>query len=195
MFRMPSSPVVSPTPPVEPPIERTDTHWFIEEIRRHEGSLRSYIRGAFPAVRDVDDVVQESYLRLWRARTVHPILCAKAFLFRVARNVAIDWARSRRASPIDPGGALAAMTVVDDALSGPETAILNERAALLADALDALPSRCREMVICCKLQGRSYKEAAMQFGVSEKTVAEHVYRGAQRLGQELIKRGVGNFSS
>jgi hypothetical protein len=47
--------------------------WFAEEVQPHEASLRAYMRGAFPMVRDVDDVVQESYLRVWRARAAQPI--------------------------------------------------------------------------------------------------------------------------
>lgn len=63
------------------------TKWFTEEVQPHEPVLRSYLRGAFPAVRDLDDVVQESYLRLWRARTEEPIRSAKAFLFTAARRI------------------------------------------------------------------------------------------------------------
>ena len=48
---------------------------------------------------DVDDVVQESYLRVWKARTTRPIESAKAFLFTVARRLALDFVRRKRRSP------------------------------------------------------------------------------------------------
>jgi hypothetical protein len=41
--------------------------WFTEKVHVHGPSLRNYLRGVFPTVRDVDDVVQESFL-LARAR-------------------------------------------------------------------------------------------------------------------------------
>ena len=69
---------------------KDDERWFAEKIQPHAGQLRAYLREAFPAVPDVEDVVQESYLRVWRARTGQPIIFPKAFLFRVARNVALD---------------------------------------------------------------------------------------------------------
>jgi RNA polymerase sigma factor (sigma-70 family) len=185
----PSSRRSAPGPEVE------DARWFIEEIHPHERSLRSYIKGSFPAMADVDDVLQESYLRVWRARAARPIQSAKAFLFRVARNIALDLVRHGRASPINPVGDLAELRVIDDKPGVADAVSTNERIALLADALDALPPRCREIVILCKLQGKSYREAAAHFGLSEKTIAEHVYRGAQRLGDELGKRGIHHFRS
>ena len=38
----------------------------------------------------MDDVVQESYLRLWKARAAQEISSTKAFLFTVARRFAIN---------------------------------------------------------------------------------------------------------
>src|SRR5438876_12279709 len=61
-----------------------DSRWFAAEVHAHERSLRAYLRGAFPSVRDVDDVVQESYVRVWKARLAHPIQSARSFLFQVA---------------------------------------------------------------------------------------------------------------
>ena len=70
--------------------------WFTEQVQPHDANLRGYLRGSFPAMDEVDDVVQESYLRLWKARAVQPIKSGKAFLFRVARNLALDLLRRRR---------------------------------------------------------------------------------------------------
>ena len=45
-----------------------NTRWFAEEVQPHEPSLRSYLRAVFPSFPDIDDLVQESYARLIRAR-------------------------------------------------------------------------------------------------------------------------------
>lgn len=52
--------------------------WFKEEVHLHDGQLKSWLKGTFPSVRDVDDVVQESYLRIWKAKATEPINSAKA---------------------------------------------------------------------------------------------------------------------
>ena len=70
--------------------EPTAARWFAEEVHPHESHLRSYLRGRIPADRDVDDVVQDSYLRVWRARAARPIHSATAFHFTIARHLALD---------------------------------------------------------------------------------------------------------
>lgn len=171
------------------------TRWFTEEVHPHEGALKAYLRGAFPFVRDIEDVVQESYLRVWKTRTVQPIQAARAFLFRVARNIALDLLRRHRRSPIHVLGNAAELDVIDDRSDVAETVSANERIALLVEALGALSPRHRQILIMCKLQGKSYREVAARLALSEKTVAEHVYRGVQSLGEELQKRGVHRFGA
>jgi DNA-directed RNA polymerase specialized sigma24 family protein len=66
------------------PPDSDNARWFAEEVLPHDRALRGYLRGSFPAVRDVEDVVQESYLRIWRTRAAQPIRSARGFLFRIA---------------------------------------------------------------------------------------------------------------
>ena len=73
--------------------------WFAEEVDPHRGALRAYVQRAFPGVRDVDDVVQDSLLRIWTARASRQIGCARAFLFKIARNRALDPLHRRAAKP------------------------------------------------------------------------------------------------
>jgi RNA polymerase sigma-70 factor (ECF subfamily) len=77
--------------------------------------LKAWIAGQFPAVKaDVEDVVQESYLRIWKVRLHRPIASAKAFLFTIARHLALDQIRRGKISPITssilPDQALASST-------------------------------------------------------------------------------------
>ena len=58
--------------------------WFADQVRPHEAALRCYVRSAFPSL-DVDDIVQESYLKLLRVRAAGRIISTKAYLFAIAR--------------------------------------------------------------------------------------------------------------
>ena len=171
------------------------SRWFAAEVQPHETALRGYLRGAFPAVRDVDDVVQESYLRLWRARAAGPIATARGFLFRIARNLALDGLRSARRHPVESLGSSAARSVVSETPDAAEAAKATEKFAALDAALAALTPRHRQVVILCQLQSLSHRETAARLGIAEKTVAEHLYLGMQRLGEELQRRGLHRFSS
>jgi DNA-directed RNA polymerase specialized sigma24 family protein len=46
-----------------PPTDQA--RWLSAEVDPHRGALRAYVQRAFPGVRDVDDVVQDSLLRIW----------------------------------------------------------------------------------------------------------------------------------
>jgi RNA polymerase sigma factor (sigma-70 family) len=169
------------------------TRWFAEEVLPHDSRLKAYVRGAFPAVRDVDDVVQESLLRVWKASLGRHVACARAFLFRVGRNVALDALRHERASPIDAHAELAHIDVADERPAAADLLSHEEKCALLGEALASLPERCREIVFLHKIRGLSQRAVADKLGLSEKTVANQVARGVQRCETYLRRRGVELF--
>ena len=117
------------------PPQTDQARWFSEEVQPHEAQLKGYLRGSFPAVRDVEDVVQESFLRIWRTRAVQPVVCAKGLLFQIARRLAIDTLRHNRASPIDAGRDLAALSVFSGEPDAADAAALQERKRHLIDAV------------------------------------------------------------
>ena len=164
--------------------------WFKEEVHPHDAQLKSYLRGSFPSIRDVDDVVQESYLRIWRAAAHEPVKSAKAFLYLVARRVALNFVRKERNSPIEAYGDEAMCGVLDDKPNAREAAIIQDRVNLLADALMSLPPRCREVVVLHKMKGLAQKEVADQLGLSERTVETHVRNGVARCLTYLRTHGV-----
>ncbi|MGH7958299.1 MAG: RNA polymerase sigma factor [Opitutaceae bacterium] len=181
-----SLPPIAPEP--SPSVDQS--RWFAEEVHAHDASLKSYLRGSFPTVRDVDDVVQESYLRIWKARAAQPIRSARAFLFTVARRLALDSIRRERTSLIDAVGDLSRLRVLYERPDAAEAAGMQEKIRLLADAVESLPARCREVVVLRKIQGIPQKEVATMLSLSEKTVESHFTRGMKRCEAHLRERGV-----
>ncbi len=163
--------------------------WFAEEAQPHGPALKDYVRRAFPTLRDVDDVVQESYLRLWRRRAEEPIRSARAFLFSVAQRIALDGLRRRRRSPVDSIASLEALPVADETPVAPERLGEEEKIALLVAAIDALPGRCREVVVLRKLHLLSQRETAARLGISEKGVENQLARGLERCRVWLRRHG------
>ncbi len=171
-----------------PPPNPSPTRWFAEEIQPHEPALRSYLRGSFPAVRDVDDVVQESYLRIWKTCTTQSVTSAKAFLFTVARRIALNVVRKNHHAPFVALGDFAASRVLEDKLDACDQLIVQERINLLADALLTLSPRCRDAVILHKVKGLPQREVAAQLGISERTVESHVRTGVARCTAYIASR-------
>ena len=187
----------SPNPSTWPvaaarPANGTDSsQWFAEEIHPHGPSLRAYLRGTFPDVRDVDDVVQESFLRVWRARLDAPVRFSKSFLFQVARRIAIDWVRRERVSPLTAVADVAALPVPDERPGVADTACRRDEFELLIRAIDAMPPRLREVIILRKIDGLPQKEIAARLNLSALTVQIHVVRGLRRLQDYFERHGAG----
>ena len=167
--------------------------WFRDEIEPHGSLLRNYLRGKFPNVRDVDDVVQESYLRVWKRQAVKPIASAKAFLFKAARHLALDLIRRRKAAPFSTLSSFDASFVIDDAPNAAEALSAHEKLDLLAEAVAALPERCRGVILLHKIDGLSQREVAARLDMSERTVANHCYQGVKRCEEYLRARRVAGF--
>lgn len=172
--------------PPDPAPERT--RWFTDEVHPHGPRLKSYLRGTYPAVRDVDDVVQESFLKVWQARAARPIASAKSFLFSVARHLAIDRLRRQQVVPMDSLPDSELWSVMDDGPDAAESACTREEIALLAQALADLPPRCREVMLLRQIEGVPQKEIARRLGLSELTVQTHVVNGLRRLEAVLHRR-------
>ncbi|MGH7943684.1 MAG: RNA polymerase sigma factor [Opitutaceae bacterium] len=73
-----------------PPRGSEDSRRFDEQVQPHDAMLRAWLHSRFPGESDIDDVVQEAYVRLLRARERFEVASPKAFLFAVARNLAMD---------------------------------------------------------------------------------------------------------
>lgn len=164
------------------------------EVYARDGQLLAYLTRKFPGERDLEDAVQESYLRLWRARVAVPVNSVSAFLLRVARNVVLDRYRRRLTRREAELGTSRTENIIDEGADVVETVSTHEKELLLATALATLPSRAHEVVVLCKLKGLSHGEAARRLGISKRTVDEHLRRGMKRLGEELRRRDLeGHF--
>lgn len=164
--------------------------WFQEEIRPLESSLRAYLQVRFPNLAEVDDVLQESYSRLIRARATGQIRHAKAFLFATARNAAIDWLRRERARPWSGAGERMDAAVPDETPTLAEQGEREYRLEVLTEAVQALPDRCRQVVMLRYLDGLAYKEIAAQLGISPETVKVHLAKGMRRCAAVFAERGL-----
>lgn len=166
------------------------TRWFTEEVRPHEPMLRAYLQHRFPALSDVDDVVQESHLRLLKARRDGVIASAKAYLFGIARNVALSGLRRQRTFPEISINELTDSSDLESAVDVAETVSTNQESALAVEAIEALPRRCREIVVLRTLHGLPHREIAERLGLSEQTVRVQVARGMKKCAEFLRARGV-----
>jgi len=171
-----------------PPTEQA--RWFSVHVQPYEPALRAYLQKRFPALPDHDDLLQETYVRTLRAYEGGRVTHAKAFLFTTARNAAIDLFRRRRAHPTESINDRAELVVLDAQPSAAEALDQRYELEVLAEAVRALPDRCRQVIMLRYLDGLAYKEIADQLGISPETVKVHMAKGMRRCAAFFAARGL-----
>ena len=131
-----------------------------------------------------EDIVQETLLRAW----LHPEAIAerpaRPWLFAVARNLAVDAHRARKARPQEVGeGALNLVPVPDEA-----DRVLESWA--VADALSALRPDHRQVLLETYYRGRSVAEASAVLGIPAGTVKSRAFYALRALRLALEERGL-----
>lgn len=163
--------------------------WFQEEVQPHEPALRAYLRERFPTLHDVDDLVQESYARLFRAHGVERVGNVKAYLFAAARNVAFDILRRSQIITIEGMTEVEHLPLAEDRPDAAEAASRDQELELLKQAIATLPERCREILTLRKIAGLSHREIARKLGLSENTVNNQLTIGVLRCREYFRARG------
>lgn len=166
------------------------TAWFSSEVQPHRDALRSYMLARFPTVRDVDDLVQECLVRVLRAREKGPIALPKALLFATARNLAVDVLRRERVVAFEPIPESAESVEFTDTIDVAEIVSKQQEIALLTEAIQTLPDRCRQVFTLRAAYGLSQREISQRLGISENTVEKQLVKGARRCTAFFAARGL-----
>lgn len=180
----------TPPTPSSPAIDQSTARWFTEEVQPHEPMLRAWLQSRFPSLTDTDDLVQESYVRLIRAREKGQVQNPKCYLFKTALNAALDLLRRRKVVSFEVVGEPETLSVLEERPDAGEAASRTEEIEILRQAMHALPTRCRQVFTLRKLYGLSHREIAAQLGLSEKTVEEQINRAMRRCAAFLRSRGL-----
>jgi RNA polymerase sigma-70 factor (ECF subfamily) len=158
-----------------------DVAAFEELFCRYAGKLLGFVDRFFHNRAQSEDVVQETFLRAFRARRSYS---AKArfstWLYTIATRVSLnELRRGRRLRPAD----VAAETA--EAGASPPTPADELAAARLARAVqqatDALPENQRAALLLSRFADRSYAEIAEILGVSEAAVKSLLFRATDEL--------------
>lgn len=155
---------------------------ILETYLENETALKRFLRRFIKSREGADDLAQEAFLRAFAAESERLITSPKAFLFKVAKNLALNELARQSSVAIEPLGDSegaevledSSQAAVDDAVDG------RERIRVLARAIAALPPQCAKVFILRKMQGLSQKEIAARLNISVRTVENHVALGLVR---------------
>ena len=140
---------------------------------------RTLLRRGAP-VDEVDDLVQEAFLRVEAYERDRTVRSREALLVTAAVNLSRDSARRRRHSPIvDIDADLS--TIIDRTPAPDEIVRAQARLRRAAEGLERLPQRTRRILLSRRLDGRSFKEIAEAEGMTVAAVEKQVARATLEL--------------
>ena len=161
-------------------------------MKRWEVGVKSFLLRLGVPSADIEDVAQESFVRLYQKRANYrPGASFKPWLLTIAANLGrnrLRWRIRRREHSIEelhattPGG-----FEPTDSSARPASE-LAENANLIRDvraAVNALPEKLRQAILCVEIEDLSYQEAAQVMRCSTKAVETRLYRARQLLRSRI----------
>jgi RNA polymerase sigma factor (sigma-70 family) len=166
-------------PPAE--VQPASEAAFAELYERHADRIYGFCRRRLRSRQEAEDAVQETFVGALRAiqRGSVPV-CESAWLHKIAENVCFAVYRSgarRDVRDLSDSDRMARLSARD---SGGGESLFG-----LEQALDALPAGQRNAFVLRELRGLSYKEIAIQLGVSVASVETLIYRARRGLARSL----------
>lgn len=176
-MRIQEGPKSNSAQPAVEPANADSSLWYLTEVQPHRPALRAWLLARFPTLPDVDDLVQESFVRVIRARGTTPIRSTRALLFATARNLALDAVRRQRVVSFEPITDETDSSVLTDGSDVVATVSKQQELELLTTAIQSLPARCRQILTLRTAYGFTPKQIAEKLGVSESTVEKQMAQG------------------
>lgn len=155
-----------------------------------QSSLIRLIRRSVTNSSDVEDILQETYLRAYAANQRTEVRSIPAYLHTTARNLALNFVTHSSIKRTDckadmdqhelgfcAGGSLE------------QRSIELERFAHFCRAVRSLPAQRRRVFVLKKVYGYSLKEIARELGISQKAVEKHISAGLLSVRDYMKRTG------
>ncbi len=154
-------------------------------VREHYDELLSFLTVRLRSRDQASDVVQETFLRVCSLPASRPILNPRAFLYKTATNITIDF--FRRQQKHTPRFVDLEEAEVFPSVQPNQERILTgkEDIARLSQAIADLPPKCRHVFLLHKVKGKSHREIAERLGISQNMVEKHIMKGLNHCRQRL----------
>ena len=160
-------------------------HALFEVFAALRGRITRLVVGILPP-KEVEDIVQETYVRVCQIENKDTIREPHSFMFRTARNLALDYlkrAETRLTSGVD---AIDEIELLNDTRLTDTTyaeASSDEEFSQFCDAVRHLPQQCRRAFVLKKVYGYSLREIAADMGLQESTVRNYIIAGSKKCMQ------------
>ena len=164
---------------------------ILKAFLENEPAIRRYLARFSDQAHDIDEIVQETFLRGFSAEMRRDIQEPKAYLFQIARNVALERKRKNQRAPIqaieDLGGS--DLIIDEKQLAADEWLDGRRKLTMFAMAVAKLPPQCRKAFLLRRVEGLRYKQIANRMNISVSAVEKHVATGILKCSDSLLAAG------
>lgn len=169
-----------------------DEEAFAQLLSRYWIPLLAFVISLTGSDSGAEDVAQEIFIRIWAHReSWEDRGSPRAYLYRIARNMALNARRDGQAGHHRLSSLPAAEISRNGALRARQSDHPESRVAVrtleadIRQAVEALPTRRREVFVLARFQGLSHREIAEAMGISLQTVANHMRLALEGLREAL----------
>jgi len=160
-----------------------------ELVRRYYAPLASFFRRRTKHSADVDDLVQQVFLRLSQHPQVDAIRNPDAYIFQTAANALTDHARRNGARRRIFDDTRAESVEWSSEVSPERVLQGSQSVAQLVAALRTLPERTRDVFMLRCFEGLKHAEIARLQGISVRACESHFAKALARVSQFLEREG------
>lgn len=166
---------------------------ILKAFLQNEAAIRRYLARFRASAQEVQDFVQETFLRGFAAEMKSQIKEPKAYLFQIAKSLALETIRKSHRTPtstLDDSGGID--LILDEEQADAEEWLEGRRKlALFVRAVAELPPQCRTAFLMRRVEGLQYKQIANRMNISVSAVEKHVTAGLLKCSAYLREHGYG----
>jgi RNA polymerase sigma factor (sigma-70 family) len=153
--------------------------------RKYSQALHRFLARCHVRRDDVPDIVQETYYRVLNSGELDRIRHPRAFLLRVAHNIAVNSAKHRRTSA-DADAVDVSDVELDDGQPSPYRRLKAEQELIIVRAaLTELSPKCREVFVLNRFEHRTYGQIAEELGLSVSMIEKYVSQALAHLRRRV----------
>lgn len=155
---------------------------IVDTFLNYESAIKRFLGRILYRPEDVDEIAQETFLKAYSAKHKSEIQSPKAYLFRVAKNIALRELTRKSAKMTDyledalakDDGVICGLDSLEDEL------MAEQKISDYCSAVVNMPPQCRKVFLMRKVHAKSHKEIATRLNISTSAVEKHIANGVKK---------------
>lgn len=169
-----------------------DERAYAELVGRYRSALFHIVVKMVRRPEEAEDLVQEAFIKAFGALKSYRFEYRfSTWLYKIAANCAIDYLRKKKIDamsidrPVETSDGEVQVELADWTYNPEETLYRQRQRVSIAEAIEALPEKYKEVIVMRHTEDMAYDEIAARLGVPVGTVKARIFRARELLKKEL----------